>query len=207
MSFNWKAAKQVKEEAPAFNWGSATLEGGDEVKEPTTYHGEDAIQKVAEREGELNAKQRRIVELEGFVDGEYEDHKGIKTFGVGQTGEFMNMSFKESFDFMENQTRRLLSGYDAYPDYLQAELVQAAYRGDLQQSRKFRSLLNAGDYTGAAAEFLDHNEYLDNKTPMSIKRRLESVADAVARYAKENDSLIADDQMMAQVESNPDSKV
>lgn len=163
-----------------------------------TLHGEDAIKRVEEKEGiKLDPMQRRVVELEGFVDGVYEDSKGIKTSGVGQTGDYMNATFQESFDEHLNTTKRLVKGFDNYPEYLKAELVQAAYRGDLQQSKNFRRLLNAGDYEGAALEMLDHQEYLAKDTPRQIKKRLESVADAVAKYGRE-----VGDTMLASVDNN-----
>jgi len=97
-------------------------------------HGQKAVDKVEELEGELTPVQRRIVELEGYVPTEYEDTKGIVTKGVGQTGNYMDMSFKEVAEIHEDVARNLINDYDELPVELQAELAQLAYRGDLQQS-------------------------------------------------------------------------
>ena len=74
--------------------------------------GKKAIQAVEKTGGKLNDVQKYIVEHEGFVSGEYEDTKGIKTSGVGQTGEFQDMSFKETFDTLEKEAKRLIPKYD-----------------------------------------------------------------------------------------------
>lgn len=156
-----------------------------ETNMATTYYGEEAVKKVAAAEGELTPSQQRIVELEGYATGDYQDHKGIVTRGVGQTGAYKDKTFKETFGDIENMTRRLVQDYDSYPEYLQSELLQAAYRGDLQQSPSFRKLLKAGDFVGASEEFLNHKEYMSRDTPDAIKRRLEAVSDAVSRYGSE----------------------
>jgi GH24 family phage-related lysozyme (muramidase) len=151
------------------------------------YYGDDAVKKVEEIEGvSLSLPQRRVVEEEGFVEGVYKDSKGIDTLGVGQTGKYMDMSFLESYAEHEEYARRVLVHWDLYPEYLQAELMSAVYRGDLQQSPKFRRLLNQCRYEEAAEEFLNHKEYFSDTTPPSIKRRLEKVSAAVSQYAVES---------------------
>jgi GH24 family phage-related lysozyme (muramidase) len=156
------------------------------VPEDIKYYGNDAIKKVEEMNGqELTYAQRRVVEEEGFVDGFYKDTKGITTYGVGQTNEYMDMPFSEVYAEHEEDVRRMMPGYDAYPEYLQAELMSAAYRGDLGGSPTFRRLMNAGKYEEAAVEFLNHQEYNDRSTPIGIKKRLRKVQDAVKRFAEE----------------------
>jgi len=151
---------------------------------PNALHGQDAIAAVSQLEGrELSPKEQRVVMLEGFVPEVYEDTKGIKTYGVGQTGKWINKTFGESFAHHEDRTRKHIKNYDKLPEWLQAELVQAEYRGDLGMSPTFRKLFNAGKYKQAASEFLDHAEYKDPNTPDQIKGRLESVAKAVAQFA------------------------
>jgi GH24 family phage-related lysozyme (muramidase) len=113
------------------------------------------------------------------------DTKGITTYGVGQTNEYMDMPFSEVYAEHEEDARRMLPGYDAYPEYLQAEIMSAAYRGDLGGSPTFRRLMNAGKYEEAAVEFLNHQEYLKPETSMGIKKRLRKVQDAVKRFAEE----------------------
>lgn len=158
------------------------------VSEPKTYYGKDAIVEVEKREGRtLSLAERRVVEEEGFVSGEYEDDKGISTSGVGQTGKYKDMSFKETFDAHEKDAKRLVDNYGKLPEYLQAELVQAQYRGDLQQSPAFVKLLEEGKYEEAATELLDHKEYKERKAVEDdgVTRRLEALRDAVKKYGKE----------------------
>ena len=42
-------------------------------------HGNAAVAAVKKNEGPLTPEQRYVVLKEGYVDGEYLDHKGIKT--------------------------------------------------------------------------------------------------------------------------------
>jgi hypothetical protein len=153
--------------------------------QPKTYYGSEAVQKVKDREGDLTHAMRRVIEEEGFVDGIYEDHKGIKTAYVGQTGVWINKTFKESFEYHKQEALRMVPGLENYPEYLQAELIQATYRGDLQMSPTFRKYLNNKKYMSASVEFLDHKEYKNPKTPKSIKKRLEKVSNAVEKFANE----------------------
>lgn len=147
-------------------------------------YGQDAIKAVSQLEGRpLSPKEQRVVMLEGFVPNVYKDTKGIETYGVGQTGKWINKSFGESFAHHEDRARKAIPDYDKLPEYLQSELVQAEYRGDLGMSPTFRKLFNKGKYKEAATEFLNHEEYLDPDTPSQIKQRLESVAKAVSHYA------------------------
>jgi len=154
-------------------------------KQPIKYHGKEAIKEVEKIEGPLSNKEKRIVILEGYVDGIYLDTNNTPTSGVGQTGKYMNMSAKDSIAEHEDKTRKLIPSYNKLPEYLQAELLQAMYRGDLGDSPKFRKLFNQGKYKEAAAEFLDHKEYKNAKTKQHIKERIKAVSDAVLQYDKE----------------------
>lgn len=159
---------------------------------PTTnkkkvLYGNDAINAVEKLEGrKLSPIEKRVVVLEGFVPDVYLDTKGIPTFGVGQTGEWVDKSFGESFDYHEDLTRKLIKGYDELPEELKAELVQATYRGDLGGSPNTRLLFNEGKYKEAAEEFLNNNEYKAKDTPQSIKDRMFAVAQAMKNYSSES---------------------
>ena len=148
--------------------------------------GDQAVQLVEVLEGRpLNEKEKRVVREEGFATAAYYDNKRIPTFGVGQTGEYIKKGFKASFDAHEAMTRRMIPSYDSLPEYLQAELVQSTYRGDLGFSKTTRKLFNQGKYEAAAKEFLNHDEYKDKNTSPGIKSRIKSVSDAIRRYGLE----------------------
>lgn len=154
--------------------------------EKKVYYGNDAVKIVEAMEGrELTPIEKRTVILEGFVPEVYTDTKGIKTFGVGQTGKWINKSFGESFSHHEDLTRDMIKDYDVFPEYLKAELVQATYRGDLGGSPETRKLLNKGLYKEASKEFLKNEEYKSEETPQSIKDRMLSVAEAIENYGFE----------------------
>lgn len=156
------------------------------MAKPKTYHGVDAVKKVEKKLGRpLTYSERRVVEEEGFVDGKYKDTKGIVTAGVGQTGKYLNKSFEEAFNDHVKQTEKLVPSLKALPEDVQAELIQAAYRGDLGGSPTFRKLLNAGKYEEAAQEFLNNKDYRESlKGNGAVANRMQRVAEAVARMAK-----------------------
>lgn len=143
------------------------------------YYGQEAVAMVAAREGRpLSYAERLVVHAEGFVDGCYADTKGILTCGVGYTGPYKDMTFTSVFNAHLWLTKSLIDNYDSYSRDLRAQLVVAAYRGDLQQAKKTVELINQGDLRGAAREYLDNEEY--RTTPhASIRQRLERLAQAL----------------------------
>lgn len=145
-----------------------------------TLHGIAAIKAIESKEGELSPEQRFVALKEGYVDGEYLDHKGIPTRGVGQTGKFMYMSYKEAFSILEEECRkRFIPAYPVLSERLRCVIMSAFYRGDIQQSPRFRKLFNEYKYEEAAKEFLDHKEYKAKNTPKQIKQRIKEVHDAI----------------------------
>ena len=151
----------------------------------TKHHfaGRDAVNKVEEIYGPLTPEMERVVELEGFVDVPYKDTKGITTFGVGQTGEFIEAGFPAAFEAHVDRARSRIPELDNLPTALRAELIQAEYRGDLGLSPATVRLINQGRYLEASQEFLNNREYESASTPRAIKRRMEDVADALANQA------------------------
>lgn len=142
-------------------------------------YGNDAIKEVERKEGPLSNVERYIVKHEGYVKGEYLDTKGIRTKGVGQTGKWLNKSFTETFQHHEVECAKLIPMYPLLEENVRMALMSLMYRGDLQQSPKFRKLFNEGDTLAACEELLDHKEYLDNNTPQGIKRRLREAYDFI----------------------------
>jgi LysM repeat protein len=154
------------------------------------FYGADAVAKVEEFEGELPLAARRVVELEGFVDVPYKDQKGVVTAGVGQTGDFIHQSFMDSFEDHVDRAEDKIPKLRKLPEALQAELIQAEYRGDLGQSPTFVKLFNNGQYKQAAKEFLANDEYKGHVAERDgggdtsgIIARMEAVSKAVNDYA------------------------
>lgn len=144
-------------------------------------YGADAIKRVEELEGrELSLPERLVVEEEGFVNAPYKDTKGITTYGVGQTGKWINKSFGEAFKAHEKEAKKLIPSYDSLPEEAKAAVMSAAYRGDLQQSPKFRKLFNEGKFAEAAQEFLNNEDYKQSvKEGTGVAGRMERIAEAV----------------------------
>ena len=110
-------------------------------------------------EGELTEVQKHIVVEEAYVNGFYEDDVGVKTGGVGQTGEFLSKTFKESFEAHEDKARKLFKEYDNFDEDMQKGVMSAVYRGDAKSKYKWVKLVNKGEFEKAADEFLDNDEY------------------------------------------------
>lgn len=139
-------------------------------------HGAAACNELERVEGiELNELERRVVMCEGYSNAIYRDTKGIQTYGVGQTGEWLNRPFRDAFLHHVERVKNRFPDYRTYPTYLKAELVQAEYRGDLGLSPKACEHVRMGRWEAAAGEFLDNAEYRNTMTPEGIKKRLRAL--------------------------------
>tara|TARA_R110000803_G_scaffold72948_2_gene136660 strand:+ start:957 stop:1457 length:501 start_codon:yes stop_codon:yes gene_type:complete len=153
------------------------------TKKAKVLHGKQAINAIEKKEKrKLSYKECRVVELEGYVDGIYTCSKGVKTTGVGQTGKWLTKTFKESFQYHEKLTKKLIPTYNKLPEKLQAELVQSTYRGDLGGSPSAVALFNKSKFTESAREFLRNKEYENESTPQQIKDRILDTAKAIGIY-------------------------
>jgi|TARA_B110000908_G_C10077965_1_gene368199 GH24 family phage-related lysozyme (muramidase) len=147
-------------------------------------HEDKAVAHVAGMLGrDLTPMEERVVRLEGFATEAYTDDskEKVPTIGVGQTGEWMDKSFPEALEHHVNLTRRMIPEFDNLSPELQIELVQATYRGDLGQGIDTRALINAGDFTGAAKEFLNNDNYREESTSQQIQDRMYAVNQALLR--------------------------
>jgi len=166
-------------------------------KAKKVLYGKDAIKKVEELEGrKLSYSEKRVVEEEAFVDGYYLDTENVLTYGVGQTRKYIEAGFKESFEAHKKETKRIIKNFDTLPEYLQAELIQATYRGDIATGRKkdgtllgsptTQKLINNGEFEKASKSFLNNNDYRKSKKDKTgIYQRMEKVAAALLKYSKE----------------------
>lgn len=180
-----KKAETVSPTSAEFVAGSLT-EAPDLVntKGTRTLRGPAAIREVERIEGELTSVQKAIVVDEGYVNGYYEDDRGNKTGGVGQTGKFLSMSFKDSFDEFEGKASKAIQDYDSLPVAVQASIVSAAYRGDLKASNEWVKLFNQGLYKEASIEFLNHEEYKERLAAGAdgVTDRLERISKVIGNF-------------------------
>ena len=158
----------------------------DSTVDKEVYYGSDAIAQVEGNIGRpLTYAEKRVVEEEGYVATPYTDTKGITTQGVGQTGQWIEAGFEAAFTHHVDRARTRIPNLDEYPEDLQAELIQAEYRGDLGHSPTFLKLLNQGNYAQASQEFLDNNDYRNSEvTGSGVHKRMKRVSDAVSSYAE-----------------------
>lgn len=150
------------------------------------FYGKRAVNQVEKSlKTKLNLSQKRIVEIEGYVPGYYLDSKGIKTFGVGQTGKNMENSFLDTYNKMYDRTEDIFGSIQEIPNELQAELVQLVYRGDAKKSHMWVQQFKEGRYEKAADSLLVHREYMDYKKEgkdNSITKRLEDASEMLMKY-------------------------
>lgn len=92
------------------------------------------------------------------------------------------------------RAQRLVHSFDSLPVYLQAALVDMAYRGDLGGSPKTRQLMNNSEWAGAAREYIDNKEYrtAEARGMSGIVTRMDSNRAAMLTY---------DAELCAQIES------
>jgi len=145
------------------------------------YHGRSAVEAAERFLGrKLDPAERRACWLEGYSDEVYLDTKGIETFGMGQTGEWITKGLDAALNAHKLRVLGRFPDYTTYPEYLQVELYQAEYRGDLGHSPYTCRLICARKFDDASEEFLDSEDY--RSSPDSIRRRMESVALALSLY-------------------------
>lgn len=129
-------------------------------RHPTkTLYGKDAINRVIQDEGDVDDVQKYVIVHEGFVDGAYQDTKDITTSGVGQTGKYRDMTFKQTYDIHYQDAKRMIPNLDKMSKERQKAIMSLAYRGDLVKSPTFRGLINEGKFQEASVELLNHEEY------------------------------------------------
>ena len=163
----------------------------DEQTPIVTYHGKSAIAPV---ERDLNRKlsypEKRVTEEEGYVTGKYYDTKGVLTSGVGQTGDYMDKSFDETYKIHVDRLKDKIPTLDSLPANVQAELIQAEYRGDVGKEHNWLKLFNEGKYKEASKKFLDNKDYRESKKEKTgVHKRMKKVAQAIASLAPTNKPL------------------
>ena len=150
----------------------------------TKLHGADAIAKARELLGRpLSASEAHIASVEGYSLETYDDTKGVKTVGFGQTGEFSGMPFDEVVAAFENRTRGIIPAYDTLPEALRLRLLDSTYRGGISGSTDTLAHVNAGRWQDAATEFLDHDDFRESQAGNgAIAGRMQSTSDAMQTY-------------------------
>jgi hypothetical protein len=144
----------------------------------TIYHGTRAVWELEKAEGiTLTEIEHRTVMCEGYATEPYPDSDDPPTLTnkVGQTGEWLHKPFREAFEYHVKRAQKRIPDLLVFPGFLQAELIQAEYRGDLGLSPKACQFIRWGQWRKGAVEFLNHAEYQNPKTPQGIKDRIEAV--------------------------------
>mgnify|MGYP003678730671 CR=1 FL=1 len=106
------------------------------------FFGDEAVEEVQKLFPDilLNDVQKHVIRKEGYVAGEYTD-VGRVAKGVGQTGEFVDKTFLDTFAEKEDLARRLIPDYDSLSLDLQKAIMSGVYRGDYRVLLKHWTLL------------------------------------------------------------------
>jgi len=151
--------------------------------------GPEAVAKVSALLGRpLTLIEKTVVHDEGYVDGYYLDSKDNLTYGVGQTGDFIDKGFVAALTAKVKKASKMVAGFENLPEDLKAEFVQSTYRGGWAQSPKAQKLFKAGKYKEAAEEFRSHDNYKEGMAPgaspaqKSITARMERLAKAIEEH-------------------------
>ena len=149
--------------------------------------GEKAVYAV---EKSLNVKltepQKAVVHAEGYVPGYYKDIKGNITKGVGQTGEYINQTFVQTYEKHQEKAEAIFGELGKFHPKIQGEIMKATYRGDVNVNHKWVHDFKKGNYEAAAADFLINNEYLQYKRKgikNGVTERFETFANTLVQYA------------------------
>jgi hypothetical protein len=78
------------------------------------------------------------------------------------------------------QVQKMVPNFNSYSSELQGQLASEHFRGMLGKSPKAVQKLNAGDFEGAASEYLNAKDYKDSvQQKTGIAPRMKSLADAI----------------------------
>jgi len=114
------------------------------------------------------------------------EEEAAGTYDNGITEEEAIELLKVDIDDANKKVRDKIGDFDSFPFYLKMELVNSAYRGLIQVSPNTLTLINEGNFEGAADEFTKNvDAYLDEDS--GIKPRMDRVVDALRKYAQELD--------------------
>tara|TARA_R110002050_G_scaffold5579_1_gene24608 strand:+ start:3018 stop:3872 length:855 start_codon:yes stop_codon:yes gene_type:complete len=114
-----------------------------------------------------------------------DEERDAGTFDDGITDEEAVELLKKDIDEANRKIRVEINDFDSFPYYLRQELVNSTYRNLLNKSPDTLTLINKGDFEGAAVEFI--NKVDNYKTNTGIRDRMDRVVDALNRYAQELD--------------------
>tara|TARA_R110000737_G_scaffold80132_2_gene112251 strand:- start:3 stop:485 length:483 start_codon:yes stop_codon:yes gene_type:complete len=149
--------------------------------------GDAAVNNAIQKYGKaITPAMLSLIKEEGFATGVYNDHKGNKTAGVGQTGDYLDMPFPQVYAEKQKELRSMISDIDMLPSYLQEALMSSHYRGTLRGSPAALKLIKEGSYADAATEYLDNDEYREAvEKRLGTAGRFEREAAAIRKAGEE----------------------
>lgn len=180
------------------------LLGGNSMNTSTgALHGDNAIKAVESREGPLTEEMKYVIKNEGFSNTPYMDKAGskeVETIGVGQTGDYKNKTFKETYEDRLRILKSKVPDLDNLPSEVKKTLIDNHYRGEI--GSKTIQLINEGKFKEAGEAFLQRKDYHD-QTPNQIKSRIEGLANALKSSSNKDVDVKS---LFAKVEESRNSK-
>lgn len=121
-----------------------------------------------------------------------EEHKSDPEFGSKVLGGKQKLTPEQADTLLKRdvavripKVEKLVPNLANYSPKLQGEIVSEYYRGMLGKSPKAVKMLNAGDLTGAASEFLNAKEYKESiRDKTGIAKRMENLSNAMKEEAE-----------------------
>ena len=147
----------------------------------------------------LKAAFEYLKDNEGLSLQPYRDSKGIWTIGIGHkilSGEnFVNGITEDeayklfSLDIQNklSTARRLFKDFDSLPQSVKVALLDGVYRGEHKSHYNTTKLINSGQWSKAAKEYLRNQEYFSSKSKGSkhgVWKRMEENAKRIQDYGK-----------------------
>ena len=151
------------------------------------YHGNEAIKIVESKEGPLTDEMKYVIGNEGFINKAYVDKAGnkeVETIGVGQTGDYKNKTFKETYEDRLNILKKQVPNLDSLPLEVRKTLIDNHYRGEIGTNTL--KLINEGKYAEAGEAFLKGRKDYNEDTPQQIKNRMDALSNALKSVPKES---------------------
>ncbi len=135
--------------------------------------------------GHLITPESESVFAEVFPEEQKQNPSFAKEILSGQTKmtpEQIERLFERDVKVRLPKVKKIAPDFETYSPELQAELTSEYFRGMVGKSPTAMKLLRAGDFEGAATEFLNADEYnksVQQKT--GIAKRMKNLADAMRR--------------------------
>ena len=141
---------------------------------------------IKKQEGNPQLIARKLFKDEKYPTSGYgRNNESIKEGDV-ITQKQADVMLQEDIDIRLIEINKTIPKFNEFPEELQLALFGEYYRGSIGQSPKTLKLINQGEYSKAATEYLDNDEYR-NAIPRNrrgILKNMKKISDLLNKYEK-----------------------